>query len=455
MGTPIDVKYATPEQASPYALNPYLSPRQDSNTIMAMPIRPMQEQQNYRFKWGGLTKDDVEEIHHQGHLLEDRADWDRAEEKFREALAGCQFLLSPTHRYTRHLVYHLASFYFEHDRVADADVLLDWMTERIALHAGITDEIFVQHLLKISELLRKWSRIDEAKSFGKRIYDVLTIPEQGIYQTAILASIPRINNHTHPPIRDIQTQASQDFVLSVRYDAADVDPQIEILLESQLSLAWTYVEDNDGGVEQCLQALIEQCDKRSPKGFSAQLLKARSALAALYHRLGRSEELDETLSGTEAAFARISGTDYKEREDILEIATEASKVHFMLGKEDFTSRLLNELVSGAADALGPTNDKIIGVLIDIGIWFQDQSRWDYARPRFEQALAATLSQRVPQCVLVQRLEKALDERYYELLPDQPCRCFGALSEGLGSCVPWMWRLAVADAQLHAKWVISE
>ena len=64
-------------------------------------------------------------MHKEGHSLEDDGKWNEAEAKFREALAGCQVLLSPATKHTGTYEYGLAELYAQHDRMKDADVLSD------------------------------------------------------------------------------------------------------------------------------------------------------------------------------------------------------------------------------------------------------------------------------------------------------------------------------------------
>jgi len=60
-------------------------------------------------------------LHRDAHELDPLGNIADAEPKFREALAGLEALLSPTHEDTNTVAYRLAAFYAQHDRIRDAE----------------------------------------------------------------------------------------------------------------------------------------------------------------------------------------------------------------------------------------------------------------------------------------------------------------------------------------------
>ncbi len=435
MPTPIDVKYTTPDFPSPCSIKSCLSTRPQAERWTPTPVVDALNKQPQRVPWSGLTNIDIETIHKEGHSFEDVGDWNEAEIQFRDALAGCQFLLSPTHKYTKQLTYHLAQFYAKHDRMKDADTLLDWMSDSIVSQAGIRNEDFTRHLFKIAELLRQWRRIEEAKAFGMAVVDLIYASQYAPERLAAATSTnyPKLSVSKAQPARDLQ-----DFILPLN------DP---ILMDSQLSLAMTYVEAKEVGVEKSLLALIRKCEEE-PQKLAAQLLEATSTLVELYERLGDATNLEEALKKTKDYLWKFSIQDYQTLVYLAQVAVETAKVHAKCGRHDSAAAMFRKIESDVARAFGKDDDRLISLLISNGIWFHDQDRWIDGRPRFEQALSAALGKHGKGCELVERLERTLEDRCHALFRKWPCVCFGQMYEDQGSCTIWTSTLP------RPTWVIS-
>lgn len=425
MPTPIDIKYTTPDFPSPCNIDSCLSTRPQAERWTPTPVVDALNKQPRRVAWSGLTNTDIETIHRWGHSFEDAEDWNEAEVKFRDALAGCQFLLSPTHEYTKQLTYHLAQFYANHDRMKDADTLLDSMSDSIVSQAGMRNENLTRHLLKISGLLRQWRRIEEAKAFGMAVFDLIYASQyepEGL-AAATSTRIPHINYTKLSLSKTQPARDPQDFVLPL---------DNPILMDSQLSLAMTYVEAKEAGVEMSLLALIRKCEEE-PQRLAAQLLEATSALVELYEKLGDSTNLDEALKKSKDSLWNFSIQDYQSLVHLPQVAVEAAKVHAKHGRHDSAVAMFKKIESDAARAFGEEDDGLISLLIGNGTWFHDQGRWRDGRPRFEQALSAALGKHGKRCELIKRLERTLEDRYHAPYRKWPCVCFGQMYEDQGSC----------------------
>ena len=440
MPTPIDIKYTTPDFPSPCSIKSCLSIRPQVERWTPTPVVDSLKKQPQRVAWSGYTNTNIEIIHRGGHSFEDGEDWNEAGVQFEDALAGCQFLLSPTHKYTKQLTYHLAQFYAKHDRMKDADTLLDWMSDSIVSQAGITNEDFTRHLLKIAELLRQWRRIEEAKIFGMAVVDLVYAsqyePERLVAATS--TRVPHIN-YPKPSLSKTQPAGdTQDFFLPL---------DNPILMDSQLSLAMTYVEANKAGVEKSLLALIKKCEEE-PQRLAAQLLEATSALVELYERLGDPINFDEALKKTKDFLWKFSIQDYQSLVYLPQVAVETAKVHAKYGRHDSAVAMFGKIESDVAKAFGEDDDRLISLLISNGIWFHDQDRWRDGRPRFEQALSAALGKHDKGCELIRRLERTLEDRCHAPYPKWPCVCFGQMYEEQWPCRLWTSTLP------RPTWVIS-
>ncbi len=65
------------------------------------------------------------------------------------------------HEVTLAVVYSLAKLYALCDRTSDTDAALDWLGKEHLKLWGTTDRRTAAHLLRVSELLQRWSRFDE------------------------------------------------------------------------------------------------------------------------------------------------------------------------------------------------------------------------------------------------------------------------------------------------------
>ena len=418
MPTPVDIKYTTPDFPSPCSIKSCLSTRPQVERWTPTPFVDALKKQPQREAWSCFTNTDIRIIHREGHSFEDAEHWDEAGVHFQEALAGCQFLLSPTHKYTKQLTYHLAQFYAKHDRMKDADTLLDWMSDSIVSQAGITDGNFTSHLLKIAELLRQWRRIEEAKTFGMAVVDLIYASQYEPESLAAATStrIPHISDPKPSLSKTQQARDPQEFLLPL---------DNTILMDSQLSLVMTYVEANEAGLEKSLLALIKKCEEE-PQRLAAQLLQATSALVELYERLGDPTNLDKALKKTKDFLWKFSIQDYQSLVYLPQVAVETAKVHAKYARHDSAVVMFEKIESTAAKAFGEDDNRMMFLLIGNGIWFHNQDRWKDGRPRFEQALSVALGKHGRGCALIERLEHFLEYRCHIPEPEWSCPCFGQM-----------------------------
>lgn len=195
--------------------------------------------------------------------------------------------------------------------------------------------------------------------------------------------------------------------------SSDLTPTDEpALVTRQLDLADARAKTKDVTVEPLLLGLIAQCEKH-PEKLGVQALKARSSLINLYARLGKNGEVEEALHQARAKFSTVLKSGYKKTESILDAAVELVGFFVRAEHYDIADTLFLEVESKAEENFGSADDRTINILIRIGMLFQGQKRWIDARPRFEQALAASMVSAGLRDDLTRRLEAALDNQHYD------------------------------------------
>lgn len=184
------------------------------------------------------------------------------------------------------------------------------------------------------------------------------------------------------------------------------------LVTCQLDLADARVKTKDETVEPLLLGLIAQCEK-NPEKLGLQALKARSSLIKLYKGLGEDGKVGDALHHARAAISTVLKSGHKITESILDAAVELMGCFVMAENYDVADTLFLEVESKAVEIFGSVDYRTINMLIRIGMLFQGQQRWIDARPRFEQALAASMVSAGLKNDLTKRLEAALDNQHYD------------------------------------------
>lgn len=77
-------------------------------------------------------------------------------------------------------------------------------------------------------------------------------------------------------------------------------------------------------------------------------------------------------------------------------------------------KLFQSIAWKAEDDFGTDNEDTISLLICIGKMYQDEDMWSSAKPWFERALAASMTQNGLYGTMTKRLEAALETQYYSV-----------------------------------------
>jgi len=159
------------------------------------------------FRWNNVTLADIQNLNSDGARLDKEGDNANAEIKFRDALAGFENLLSPTHEETAIAAYLLASFFANHDRMNEADKVLDWLGGNYIRRWGLNHEKTISHLLRVIELLQAWERLDDAMLLLRRILDswddldsdegpkIVSVGTAAVQDTELEGVDPDVTNH--------------------------------------------------------------------------------------------------------------------------------------------------------------------------------------------------------------------------------------------------------------------
>ncbi|KAN0068745.1 hypothetical protein V8E54_012914 [Elaphomyces granulatus] len=400
--TPGDIVAVTPQKVSS---SPQASSASPSNRP-GIPIEkwtPMPSSSRTRLgfldvTWNGqslaVVGDKIQEAqsHEQNGELED------AERRYREALAALENLLSPTHDDTNIVGYHLASFYAIHDRMDEADSVLNWMTKKHVQRWGFLHSKTQSHFLRILDMLKDWSRGDTAMAFAYRVLDRW---DQNI------DDLPRVSGNRKDPTVAIDLTSDDkdlDDALAEIDDPARADYQVEI--------ANTRAERNGGSAEGLFLRLAEQCQKY-PTKLEMHTLKIKASLVRLYQQREDGSQIGVALGEVRDAIHAILASSSEKTEDMMEVCIDVIALCFKDEDQQNAKDLYQNVADKAEDLFGSDDDVTIGLLIRIGNIYQNENQWSNAQPWFEKALSASMSAGL-HSTMTERLEKALENKRYSV-----------------------------------------
>jgi tetratricopeptide (TPR) repeat protein len=359
--------------------------------------------------WNGQTKAEFEAMHRQAHELDRAGNIEDAEAKFREALEGFEHLLSPTHEETNVVAYHLAEFLANQSRMTEADTVLNWMGEKHFERWGMSHKKTSSHLLRVSDMYHSWSRTGDAISLLSRAMDRL---ERELKSTRRDDEDPDAStvfeSGRNIPNRTLQPRTSGTII-----EPNNDDPDDPRYVEYQLGLAMAQVKAHNEAANLLLESLLDKCEEH-PKELAVQILDVRATLVEHYQRLGQSEKIEKALKQAASSFWKVLKSDFKKTPSILEAAGKLAELHVKAGDLDAGETMFLEVELEAVESFGADDDSTIDVLTVIGVFYQEQDRWDDAEPRFEQALSASMTAYGLESEVTVRLETALEKKRYVL-----------------------------------------
>lgn len=407
------MNYTTPRNDDTSLLNAILPEKHAPQSGWTATSRSnTQHLHQLKLMWNGRTKTDLEATYREAQELERLAMIGDAEKKFREALDGFEYLLSATHNDTTAVAYRLASFYAQNDRMKDADAVLDWSTEKHAERFGKGGSKVVEHILRIVEMFHSWNREDDAKALLSRIVDVLGEDDEDADNEA--AHPCSSNSNTVSAMSDTsstRTNPRQPWTSGDTTGALDCGAQ-PVVINLQISIAEGYMKTNNKEAESFLLRLMEKCEAH-PEDLSVQILRCKSALLALYHEDDQNK-FHTVLDHSKVLFWRFLNSDSAQQktQSLLCAGAEIAKWHVKAGQYETADDMFIKIGEEAEETFDVCKGKIISLFQSIGLFYQNEKRWDLAEPWFEQALSACYRNLVDESPATKRLEAALENRRY-------------------------------------------
>ncbi len=354
------------------------------------------------------TLADFETIGRQARQHESEVETDMAEEMYREALAGFENILSPTHEHTKALAYQLASFYANCNRMGDADQVLNWIIEKHVGRWGVNHENTMEQFLLISRLYNGWSRNDEALSILYRVLDAWDEQAWGNFDHESPMR-PGVSQTMKPPRavlrRDVQPQGSNQ----TSRECAETDDPLRV--DYQLGLVNTRLASGDDTAENILLLLIDQCESHQQK-LSLQILRARCTLVNLYRRQGFDEKYSLALEKAREAVDKTLTSNTEKTQGLLQACTEVGKLYLQEQGDEPAEDIFQNIAAEAEDAFQMDRSPAIAIFIHIGKIYQNENNWSKAGPWFERALAASMAANGLDGPMTKALDAALEDRHY-------------------------------------------
>lgn len=354
------------------------------------------------------TLADFEAIRRQAQQHESDGETDMAEDMYREALAGFENILSPTHEHTNALAYQLASFYANCNRMDDADRVLNWIIEGHVGRWGYDHDNTMEQMLRISRLYNGCSRNDEALSILYRVLD--TWDEQAWanvnYENTMRLGVPQTMKPPKAvPRGKVQHQEPN---LTSRAWAETDDP---LRVDYQLGLVKTRLASGDDTAENTLLLLIDQCESHQQK-LSLQILRARCTLVDFYRRQGYDEKSSLALEKARQAVDKTLTSNVEKTEGLLKACTDVGMLYLQVQGDEPAEDIFQSIAAAAEDAFQMDHSPAITIFIRIGKIHQNENNWTKAEPWFERALAASMAANELDSPLTKALEAALEDCHY-------------------------------------------
>ena len=351
---------------------------------------------------------DFETIGSQAQKYESEGEADKAEDMYREALAGFENILSPTHEHTNALAYQLASFYANCNRMDDADQVLNWIIERHVGRWGYDRKNTMEQLLHISRLYNGWSRNDEALSILYRVLDTWDDRAWGNvdHENTIRLGVPQTMKPSNAvPRGNVQHQGSNQ---TSRVWAETDDPS---RADYQLGLVKSRLASGDDIAEDTLLLLIDQCESHQQK-LSLQILRARCTLVNLYRRQGFDEKCSLALEKARQAVDKTLTSNVEKTECLLKACTDVGMLYLQVQGDEPAEDIFQSIATEAEGAFQMDCSPTITIFIHIGKIYQNDNKWSKAEPWFERALAASMAANELDSPSTKALEAALEDRHY-------------------------------------------
>jgi hypothetical protein len=338
-----------------------------------------------------------------------------AQRSYLEAFNGCEHILSATHEDTLKIGYELATFYTEQDRKADADEVLEDMTQKNIDILGIDHRTVKQHILHVAELLNGWNRGNDAMVFLNHAWDIAKSQQRN--DDTPKAGGKRARGR-------IQKSSSS---VSAKQRLLDIDGQITRnpsadSINYGLQEARVYATVEEPAVEVLLLAMEKQC-LRTPSRLAVQGLRTRAELLKYYLKQNTTDAHLHMFSTAIKLLdiywqnAPWDGDTFKSH-DIMEASLELASAVLRGNFDQDSNRIFREIDRKATSLFGSYDERTIWICISTGIVYQTYRTWNQARPWFEQANASADAAWGGQDGITRALEKALVKHHFSYISEE-------------------------------------
>lgn len=327
--------------------------------------------------------------------------FDHAIERLRVVISGFERSLSSTHPLTVQTSYELAELLGDHDDMIEATSLLDWLSSELVSKHGLQSERTILHYLRVVQLLRSWSRDQDARLLVHKIAE--------IWDTDHPSSAPTIpgslSETTGPAVLSI-TELHKLFREPV--DEGDADVQIQ-LVDMLLSIT----NDVSSDIEGELRRITSHCDSNQ---MFTQSIHAHHCLSRFYAnskmRHKAVEVLDSAIPTLEQAL-RFDEYD-PPCSQFLEHCREFAFAYHNVDASDQCEDVLEATADGLetyAQRYGAVPQKAtIDFLFETGKMWQEKKSWESAEPWFERALLNAIKHLGKSHTVTALLERTLTDK---------------------------------------------
>lgn len=369
--------------------------------------------------WEGKTRADIYNLFLNAQHHVRQGDADTAEGMLTAAGRAYAHLLGRTHEETSKVVYTLATFYVEHDRIADAYSVIEKSCREYVDELGIEHRQTQQHLSHIVELLHGWNRDDDALAFLAR---AKSLAEGNAYSSTTRGrkrrKTPRVSSARATKPTNSQNTTLVDCMDSISNNADLVQ------LDYAISVTRNHATAKDEAVEQVLLKIIN-CGYDIQK-TPIQHLQAWAELLKLYQTQGKVHFNYHRFVSARQAFDNIMSQypwslPTRERFKSLKVIEAALEVAAAFVKADYMDHdrlMFQKCEEKATEVFGSHDERTIWMLISIGLVYQNHKGWDRAKPWFEQALAAAMDEYGDDDGILISLEEAMEVRHFSYLSDE-------------------------------------
>jgi hypothetical protein len=305
-----------------------------------------------------------------------RGEASRAEQMFKDVIAGFRHMLGPTHEETARAVYQISTFYANHSRMPDADSALNWLSERYIEREGLSGKNTLVHFLRVIELLQSWNRQDHA--------------EVVIYK--VLRDWPEIEDVEEPfkiPSAGTVVPEDADNILNYHEAFEDTDSPEEV--DHQLRVVDLWMSAKLNGAEQILTKLITQCERHRDR-LAVHAIKAKCSLARIYVDKQEPQVASSVLKDARKGLRKLLKDDPGSY-PLVDLSRKVAFLHIQGKMDDHNScnAILSYVASQLESAATSRNNMrpaeiALNFMIQVGIDFQVKTSWRLAKSWFERAL---------------------------------------------------------------------